>query len=118
MCLSTSQSKINSPLVLNVCKFLETWKKRSVVCVGCLLPFDCSVNTMRLEIPACICGKVGGVCTSTSRPFCFHGLFQCIRREVLISATQLLLQSESCACVTLKNILLLGGIIGDKLHSR
>lgn len=91
MCLSTSQSKINSPLVLNVCKFLETWKKRSVVCVGCLLPFDCSVNTMRLEIPACICGKVGGFVHLLPDLFVFMAFF-----SVLEGKSLSLLPSYSC----------------------
>lgn len=45
--MSGHVSAHNSPLVLSVCKLLET-QRGSVVC---LLPFGCLVNPMGLEIP-------------------------------------------------------------------
>lgn len=116
-------SGYNSPLVLNVCKFLETPRKGTAVSLHCLRPFDCSVNTMRLEIPAfyrnSFCNDNDE--STLGDPFSdlwFESIFKCTRGEVLTSAAQLQLQSESCTYVTLKCLLLLGWSIEEKLHSK
>lgn len=50
--MSGHVSARNSPLVLSVCKLLETQRRGSVVSVFCLLPFGCLVNAVSLEVPA------------------------------------------------------------------